>query len=109
MNKLTEQLKCENISFIFLQIIEINLCNNIFNGFYGLWIIFFLVSGCLYGLIVVACLLYEYFNEYWNIVLINENVNENVCVNENESKSEVNVNRSNEVEVEVDNIENNEL
>eukprot|EP01038_Epipyxis_sp_PR26KG_P007292 gene7292-9934_t len=67
VSNLTSFAECSPIQNIWDKAINIGLCDNTFTGIYVIWLAIFVTSGALYFTMCFASVLYEYFNDFWNI------------------------------------------
>jgi hypothetical protein len=57
---------CPNIQTKIIASLGDGLCKNVFNGFFGVWLCFFVSLPCFFVVLATASVLYEYFDvKYW--------------------------------------------
>lgn len=58
---------CTGIQTTLLASLNDGICTNVYNGFFGVWLAFFVALPCLYVVLATAAVVYEYFNvKYWS-------------------------------------------
>jgi hypothetical protein len=66
LNTLRTSKTCEPIQTTLLAGLNDGLCKNVYSGFFGVWLAFFVSLPCLYVVLATSAVIYEYFNvKYW--------------------------------------------
>lgn len=66
LNTLRNAKTCQPIQTSLLSGLNDGLCANVYSGFFGVWLAFFVSLPCLYVVLATSAVIYEYFDiKYW--------------------------------------------